>query len=403
MLHNIIIVDDRGFIKGGADKVAIMSAVELAKHNLNVVYFCGKGPICEYLLNSNVKAICLEQSEASAKGKLFGFMQGIYNKKAVYRFECLLQEFDPKDTIIHFHAWSEVLSSALFLVTKRRGFQVVISGHDYSTACPIGSFYNYKKECICSKKPLSLSCVFCCCHKKGYLYKLYYVIRQIFNRQFIKNNALNFFYLSPMSRDILQKNGINPQREFMILNPVEMEFEASADVNEAETFIYVGRVTIEKGVSVFCEAFTKSGYHGVVIGDGPQLKQLKDRYPNVSFVGWKNSKEISEYALKSKALIVPSLWHEIGPLTILEMMGRFNLPCIVSDVCSGKNYIEDGINGYIFKTNDVGDLISKMQLINENAGKLQTNISHYFNYDIYSEDNHISHVIEAYKEILQAR
>ena len=45
-IKNVIVVCDFANITGGAERVAITSAVSLAETGSNVVMFTGKGPVC---------------------------------------------------------------------------------------------------------------------------------------------------------------------------------------------------------------------------------------------------------------------------------------------------------------------------------------------------------------------
>ena len=123
--------------------------------------------------------------------------------------------------------------------------------------------------------------------------------------------------------------------------------------------------------------------------------------PMTDFVGWKNSDEIDKYAVKAKGLVFPSVWYEAAPLTIPEVMGKYGLPCIVSDACAGQDYIHNGINGYIFKNGDVNDLIDKLNLLDMKSKKLQENILHSFNRNMYSKNTHASNLIKEYNKILE--
>ena len=101
-IKNIIVVCDFANITGGAERVAITSAVSLAETGSNVVMFTGKGPVCNELKNSNVHVICLNQEEAiKDSNRLRGIVRGIYNHSAQHEIEKLLKEYDPNDTVIH--------------------------------------------------------------------------------------------------------------------------------------------------------------------------------------------------------------------------------------------------------------------------------------------------------------
>ena len=172
-IKNIIVVCDFANITGGAERVAITSAVSLAETGSNVVMFTGKGPVCNELKNSNVHVICLNQEEAiKDSNRLRGIVRGIYNHSAQHEIEKLLKEYDPNDTVIHMHGWSKVLSSSIFIPIKRMGFKVIVTMHDYFLQCPNGCCYDFQKKEICEKKAMSIDCVLCNCDKRSYIYKL---------------------------------------------------------------------------------------------------------------------------------------------------------------------------------------------------------------------------------------
>ena len=90
-VKNIIVVCDFANITGGAERVAVTSAVSLAETDSNVVMFTGKGSVCDELKNSNVHVICLNQEEAiKDSNRLRGIIRGIYNRSARQEMEKLL-------------------------------------------------------------------------------------------------------------------------------------------------------------------------------------------------------------------------------------------------------------------------------------------------------------------------
>ena len=57
--------------------------------------------------------------------------------------------------------------------------------------------------------------------------------------------------------------------------------------------LYVGRISIEKNLEDFLSLDLTGSK--VVIGDGPDLKKLKNKFSNVHFVGYKFGEELAEY------------------------------------------------------------------------------------------------------------
>jgi glycosyltransferase involved in cell wall biosynthesis len=82
-------------------------------------------------------------------------------------------------------------------------------------------------------------------------------------------------------------------------------------------FLYVGRVAIEKSI----EEFLKLDLPGskLVVGDGPQLAELRVRYPNVRFAGPKFGPELARHYAASDVFVFPSRTDTFG-LVVLEAL-----------------------------------------------------------------------------------
>ena len=82
-------------------------------------------------------------------------------------------------------------------------------------------------------------------------------------------------------------------------------------------FLYVGRVAVEKNI----EAFLALDLPGtkVVVGPGPQVEELKARYPRAVFTGSKSGDELAAHYACADVFVFPSLTDTFG-LVILEAM-----------------------------------------------------------------------------------
>lgn len=80
-------------------------------------------------------------------------------------------------------------------------------------------------------------------------------------------------------------------------------------------FAYVGRVSVEKNI----EAFLKLDLPGskVVVGGGPALDELKEKYPNAIFAGPKFGEELARHYADADVFVFPSFTDTFG-LVILE-------------------------------------------------------------------------------------
>ncbi len=82
-------------------------------------------------------------------------------------------------------------------------------------------------------------------------------------------------------------------------------------------FVNVGRVAVEKNIEAFLELDLPGSK--VIVGDGPQLAQLKGRYPKAHFLGPKFGKDLARHFADADVFVFPSKTDTFG-LVIIEAM-----------------------------------------------------------------------------------
>lgn len=363
---NVIVIYDFGFINGGAGQVAVQSAKHLATLDIQVTYFSAVGPVDKIFENSNVRNVNLGIEDIlNDKDRLRAMRNGIWNSYVSNEFGKLLDTFDSADTIIHIHGWSKAMSSSVFHLAKKRGFATLISLHDYFIACPNGGFFNFQKNEICTLKPMSTSCITCNCDNRSYVHKVWRVARQ-----FVQNNigrlpydSSGYIEVSSFSGRILRPFLSKSAAIYRIENFINVPYEPKVDVSKNIFFTFLGRLSEEKGIQLFCEAINESETNNaLVIGDGSLKVSLSEQYPGIEYTGWLSNNEVNENLKKSRCLIFPSLLYETGGLVVQEALA-LGVPCIVSDECAGASFIEDGINGLLFKRGSKDDLSKKINMM----------------------------------------
>lgn len=341
-IENVVVVNDFNYTQGGASKVAIDTARILKEQGINVFFFSAVEKEEEKI--DGITYISTNQNEAlKEKNKIKGAINGIYNFKARNEMKKLLKMLDRNSTIIHVHGWTKALSCSVFDIAFKMKFKVILTLHDYFTACPNGGYFNYRKNEICHFRPLTWKCIKCNCDSRNYGFKLYRVIRQFVQNKIVKlNDKLeNVITISEFSEKILKTTLGKNTRITRIYNPIDInEKIKKVDPSKNEYYLYVGRISKEKGVDLFCQAITELGNRGIVVGDGDEKERLEKAYPNIEFTGWKNKEEVKEYMKGARALIFPSRWYEGAPLTPLETM-QYGVPCLSSNISAAMDYIKD--------------------------------------------------------------
>ncbi len=102
-------------------------------------------------------------------------------------------------------------------------------------------------------------------------------------------------------------------------------------------FMYVGRVAVEKNIKAFLDLDLPGSQ--VVVGDGPQLEQLKKEYEDATFVGMKEGDELAAHYASADVFVFPSLTDTFG-LVLLEALAS-GVPVAAYPVTGPKDVIGD--------------------------------------------------------------
>jgi glycosyltransferase involved in cell wall biosynthesis len=365
---NIFIILDHAHINGGQAKVALESAIGLRQRGHAVTVFTAVSPIAPSLIEAGVKVICLEQDDiVSAKSKLTFAVQTIWNRKAMRALKEALAPLDPLNTLVHVHGWAKALSPSIGRALKSSGLPIVYTMHEFFLVCPNGGFYDYQQQKPCLRVPLSLNCISCNCDSRSYAYKALRLVRQglLDYVSGFKKAIHHLIIISHLQYEVSKDYIPLHIKLHKIDNPISaVPLGPKTDVGD--TFLYVGRLSPEKGIHLFLEAARRVGIKATVIGDGPSSDDLQQAYPEADFLGWKSADEVLTYMRAARVLVFPSVWYEGQPLTVYEALSM-GTPVIVSGVCAGREAIVDGENGYTFATQNVNSLAQKLAFFQNDA------------------------------------
>lgn len=122
--------------------------------------------------------------------------------------------------------------------------------------------------------------------------------------------------------------------------------------------IYVGRIAAEKNLQGVVDAFARvqalrPNAKMVWVGDGPQLKSMREQYPQHIFVGAKRGEELATYYASADIFLFPSLTETFGNV-VLEAMSS-GLAVVAYSYAAAESYIRHGESGLLAKFGDVAD------------------------------------------------
>lgn len=202
------------------------------------------------------------------------------------------------------------------------------------------------------------------CNKKGYHYTTSYhtkfpeyvnqrikFIKPSFVYRFLKRvhkNAQKTFVTTDSMKKELISNGFDSNKLITWTKGIDREQfnEKGRKLSKKARALYVGRVSVEKNIEAFLDLpIVASKY---VVGDGPHLAKLKEKYggyPDIHFVGEKKGKELQWYYANSEIFVFPSKTDTFG-MVMLEA-NACGTPVIGFPVTGPKDFVVNGVNGYV--------------------------------------------------------
>ena len=136
------------------------------------------------------------------------------------------------------------------------------------------------------------------------------------------------------------------------------------------TFVFVGRIVMDKGINELVEAFVKLnakypktrlllvGYYEDSLDPvSTETRTQIDSHPKIEAVGQQN--DVRPYYAASDCFVFPS-YREGFPNTVIEA-GAMGLPSIVTDINGSREIIKDGVNGLIVPSKDTAALYDAME------------------------------------------
>lgn len=240
-------------------------------------------------------------------------------------FTKILDDFKPE--IVHLHNIHSYLSPVLAKLAKKRGCQVVWTLHDYKLVCP-------SYACLQNGKP----CEKCIGHSKIHVLKdrcmkgslaasaLAWLEARKWNSNVLDRYTDAFICPSQFMATKMKKDGFDPEKLRVVCNHIDAEKQQlfnSLNAERENYYVYVGRLSQEKGVETLLNVASKLPYTLRIAGDGPLRKQLEEQYAsckNIKFLGHQNAQQVAALLSKAQFSVVPSEWYENNPLSVIESL-----------------------------------------------------------------------------------
>jgi glycosyltransferase involved in cell wall biosynthesis len=152
--------------------------------------------------------------------------------------------------------------------------------------------------------------------------------------------------------------GLSPER---LLVKSNFSWPIPRREGPGEVFLYLGRLSAEKGVGTILRAWRPGLGTLVVAGSGPEDGRLRAMAPSgVVFLGAVDGSAVPGLLQRARALLLPSNWYEGQPRVVLEAYAA-GVPVLASDVGGLPEVVEDGRSGFLLPPTDPEAWTAAMQ------------------------------------------
>jgi glycosyltransferase involved in cell wall biosynthesis len=253
--------------------------------------------------------------------------QIFYSYEAKRKLEALL-DAHPVD-VAHIHNIYHHISPSILKVFKKRGIPVVMTVHDYKLVSPNYTLFHHGRVHEEDARGWYWSCVKNKCFKDSRLFSLIVVLEMIFHHKFKRYyEKLVAVFLAPSQfmQTMLVRHRFSPKKIRHL--PLFVEAQKINQAKELKGVVYIGRLSEEKGVAVLLRAAKETPEISyTIVGTGPAFASLQTLshelgLRNVIFTGYKTGAELESLRLSARLLVVPSIWYENYPLTVVEAKAR---------------------------------------------------------------------------------
>lgn len=357
-----ILLANKFYYRRGGDCVCTINLEELMKsHGHEVAIFAMQHP--DTLPTPWSKYFPSEVKFKPGIGMIEAFMRPFGTKEVKKKFNALLDDFQPD--VVHLNNIHSQLSPMIAELAHRRGIRVVWTLHDYKLLCPR---YDCRRngrvmcrECFADKRSVLRHK----CMKNALLPSLLSYFEAVkWSRERLESCTDLFICPSRFMKEKMTEGGFDERKLATLCNFIDTQKCRPEENYEREQYYcYVGRLSYEKGVQSLIEAAARLPYKLKLIGDGPLCQELKDRCrvlkAPVEFMGHREWDEIKETVGKARFAVMPSECYENNPLSVIEAL-CLGTPILGARIGGIPELIEEGINGFTFKSGNVEDMAEKI-------------------------------------------
>lgn len=348
VMKRVLIVHNAYQFKGGEDTVVEAEAQLLRERGHEVVLFTRH--------NDAIKV----------KNSLILAADTFWSSSVAAQFAEELHRFRPD--IVHVHNTFPLISPAIYWVAAKYRIPIVQTLHNFRLFCPQAMFLRNGKICESCLGAIPWRGALRGCYRDSTLQSGILASMITFHRLIgtWENKVTRYIALNEFCRNKFIEGGLPARKVRIKANFVDFP---QPDPQPRNGFLFVGRLSAEKGIDILAKAASRVPAIDVrIAGSGPDELCLLEA--PVKRLGALTGDEVRGEMSRAQALVLPSVWYENFPRTLVEAFGC-GLPVIASRIGALAELIEDGVTGLLFTPGDANDLAAKLIWAKDNPDRMR--------------------------------
>jgi glycosyltransferase involved in cell wall biosynthesis len=367
MSGTLVSINNYHYPRCGAEVLFLQHNGMLAAKGWSVLPFCMQHED-NYVTpwsNDFVEEIELSRRGDGACTKIRKGLKAVYSLEARTKIARLLDRLSPD--ICHAHNIYHHISPSILAVIHERGVPLVMTLHDLKLACPAYSMLTHDGVCERCRDGRLFRVATNRCMKGSTVLSLLVMVESYLHR-FLGSYVGNVDRFVVPSRFYLEKLvewGFDRSRFRYLPNFVDTT-AYEPRFRPGRRFVYVGRLSPEKGVATLIKAAAAAPVPLDIIGTGPSEGQLREltarRCADVRFHGFLSGPALHRAVADARAVVVPSEWYENAPLTVLEACA-LGKPVIASAIGGLPELVSAGATGWTFAAGSARGLMDLLRYV----------------------------------------
>ena len=281
-------------------------------------------------------------SAEDLKSRLQLGARAVWSRKASVELRRLIE--GDRIEVVHCHNLFPMLSPSV-LRTGSLGASVVVTLHNYRLLCLPATFLRDGRVCEACLGKLPWRGVRYRCYRNSTLASGSLAASLSIHRALRTFEQVKLFLaVSGFVRAKHIAGGFAPER--IVVKP-NFAWPTERRRGAGEFFLYLGRLSPEKGLHGLLKAWPRKAGRLVLAGDGPEHRRLREvAPPEVEFRGPLGPQEAAETLRRARALVLPSLSFEGSPRTVPEAYAA-GVPVVASRSGALPELVDHGVTGLL--------------------------------------------------------